>query len=317
MNKWVDTSQGIAGAVLAASIGGALGAPYEGDPEFGALVATRPVIDYRPRIRYEPGSYSGGSELLLIQISGIVNASDRWQEDTAERLCGWVLQGARAGLTTQAAVVRLRSDKPWTESGVERGPQGTAGLMRSAAAALASADDPCAAAELAREACLITHRWVESLTAARILGYALASLVSSEGVHPYDAVNEACRRAGPGLMAQRVYRALELAEGPATDEGAVAELGKSSHVHEAFPVAVYFAVKYAGDIATTLSHCAWRTSQGDTDSICFLAGLIAGATAGTIGIPGAWLSALRHRELLQRAALKLQLCPQIRTAGVP
>ena len=118
-------------------------------------------------------------------------------------------------------------------------------------------------------------------------------------------------------MAQRVYRALELAEGPATDEGAVAELGKSSHVHEAFPVAVYFAVKYAGDIATTLSHCAWRTSQGDTDSICFLAGLIAGAKAGTTGIPSTWLSALRRRELLQRASLKLHLSPQIRTAGVP
>lgn len=316
MSRWVDRSQGIAGAVLTACIGDALGAPYEGDPEFGALVATGPVSDYHRRIRYEPGAYSGGSELLLIQISAIANNPDRWQEDTADRLCRWVLQGARAGLTTQAAVVRLRSGKSWTESGIVRGPQGTAGLMRSAGAALASAGDPVLAAELAREACLITHRWPESLRASRTLGYSLASLVSGGHHHPYDAIAEGCRLAGPGLMTERVLRAIELAQGTTEDGAAVAELGRGGHVHESFPTAVYFAVKYAGDIPTTLSHCAWRTSQGDTDSICFLAGLVAGATAGVSGVPSYWLSALRRRELLQRAALKLHLARGIKAAGV-
>jgi ADP-ribosylglycohydrolase len=315
MSRWVDPSQSIAGAVLAASVGDALGAPFEFSPEFGGLVADGPVTDYQPRIRHEPGSYSGGSELLLIQTSAIVNTAHRWQEDTGHRLSRWVVQGARAGLTTQAAVVRLRSGKPWTESGIEKGPQGTAGLLRSAAAALVSTDDPRHAADLAREACLITHRWRESLSAARTLGYCLAALVSDPLLHPHDALIDGCGLAGPGQMGQLVRRALELAEGDVADDVAVLELGKSSHVHEAFPTAVYFAVKYAGDVPTALSHCAWRTSQGDTDSICFLAGLIAGATVGVAGIPSPWLSDLTRRELLQRAALKLHLAKGIRTQG--
>lgn len=309
MSIRVQKSQKIAGAVVGAAVGDALGVPYENEPETGALVAEGPVTEFVGWHRNQPGTYAGDTELFVVQASAIIAQPERWQQETMERLCRWVEQGGTLAHTTAMAVVRVRSGEPWYAAGITEGPQGVAGVVRGAAAALAAVDDPRRAAEAAAEACSLTHKWPPSLGGARLLGHALSTLINCDDCHPFDAVADALSVYGEGVMGERARLALALVDSATSDADAVAALGRGNWITECLPSAIYFAAKYGGDFPRTISYCVWRCAGGDTDSIAFLAGLMAGAAAGLAGIPSPWLNGLRRRELLQRCALRLHTLP--------
>ena len=101
-------------------------------------------------------------------------------------------------------------------------------------------------------------------------------------------------------LAQLLQKAVELASTDLDDLRAIHRLGEGWHGDEALAIAVYCAVKYAGDIDKTL--IAAVNHNGDSDSTGAIAGNIIGAQVGLSGIPEKYTRSLELRDLIIRVA---------------
>ena len=97
-----------------------------------------------------------------------------------------------------------------------------------------------------------------------------------------------------------IDRAVALAQSASDDLAAIQQLGEGWTGDEALAIAVYCALKYAGDferaIAAAVNH------DGDSDSTGAIAGNILGAHLGLKRIPSKYLEKLELKEIILRLA---------------
>lgn len=140
----------------------------------------------------------------------------------------------------------------------------------------------------------MTHNTSLVLDAAAF--FARTGLMVLDGAGPVAAMEEAARAAYPSApVAAWLKKGLEASgeEGVA----AVARLGQTCHVEEAFPSVVALVARNPEDLAACLSECVM--AGGDSAARAMLCGLIVGARVGPRGLPAAWSGGLRARSMVE------------------
>ena len=188
--------------------------------------------------------------------------------------------------------------------------KGCGGVMRVAPVGLYFNDrhreitDVC---RIGAEAAALTHGhplgWLPGAALAQIIheisqdretiqNAVLHSLDTVEGMWP----DTPARRSFTAL----IRKAVSLAAAEISDRGAIHQLGEGWVGDEALAIAVFCAVRYAGDIDRAL--IAAVNHNGDSDSTGAIAGNIVGAQVGLSGIPAKYTENLELRDLILKVA---------------
>ena len=178
--------------------------------------------------------------------------------------------------------------------------KGCGGVMRVAPIGFLK-QTPQHIARLGAEACAMTHGhplgWLPGAAFSLIIYE-----ISQNGLDP-RAATERALEAVQALWADEpstpvfvalMQKALDLAAGDKDDLTAIHTLGEGWVADEALAIAVYCAVKYAGDPDKTL--IAAVNHKGDSDSTGAIAGNIVGAQAGLSGIPEKYIHNLELKD---------------------
>ncbi len=188
--------------------------------------------------------------------------------------------------------------------------KGCGGVMRVAPIGLYFNDRGTDIREIGRlgaEAAAITHGhplgWMPGAALALIVHE-----VSQDGAAITDAVLHALETvngifpdsAEKSTFDSLMKRAVDLAGEDRQDLQAIHRLGEGWVGEEALAIAVYCAVKHAGDIDGTL--IAAVNHKGDSDSTGAIAGNIVGAQVGLSGIPAKYTEHLELRDLILEVA---------------
>lgn len=241
--------------------------------------------------------------LLSIQESGGDPA--RFAKALARRLCWW-LAGMPAGIgsATARSILKLWFGVSPDKSGVWSAGNGP--MMRAAVIGVHFAEDGERRESFVKASSRITHSDPRAAEAARLIAEAAAlaiggdeseeailrtlgaKLESSEMKERF-AVLHASLAAGDavGVFADRIGRKEGFVSGFAPDSAAVALCAWLRHRHD-FRATIEAVVRCGGD----------------TDTVAFIAGSLAGIDCGVDGMPQDWIEGLRddplHAESLQR-----------------
>lgn len=188
---------------------------------------------------------------------------------------------------------------------------GCGGVMRVAPVGLYLAD-PDDALRVGASAAAITHGHPMGYIPAAALAYIINRLVWGEATSLVEVVG-ACAECLPAWfkdvqsaaysMGEQLRRASELAANKEPDVSNIALLGEGWVGDEALAIAVYAALRYEGDFSQTI--IAAVNHKGDSDSTGSIAGNIAGAQLGTVGIGHEWTDHLELHDVIRRMAEEL------------
>jgi ADP-ribosylglycohydrolase len=300
----------IAGSLMAAAIGDALGAPTEGcsraaiTHRYGGLVR-----DFQPHaadasaVGLRPGEATDDTSQLLafaralITCSGELDAA-RW---TAV-LRDWLLTSPKARLAGPSTKRLLHSgeERPsgWLDDATVGATNGAA--MRVAPAGLVCPGDVERAVGVAWVCCQPTHDTQVAAAAAGAIAGGVAVALTSRG--DLAAVVGACRRGaqlgealgrreGRQVPARSVADQIELAVSAAAGtpgleialDQIAARVGTSGLAVESIPAAIGVLVAARGQPYEAI--VAGASIGGDCDTIASMAGALAGAFRGLEGIP--------------------------------
>jgi ADP-ribosylglycohydrolase len=239
--------------------------------------------------------------------------------DRFARRLGWALQGwllslpAGIGWATLRAILKLWCGISPRRSGVVSAGNGPA--MRVAPIGAFFASDADQLDRYVAASTLLTHRDPRALVGARVVARLVArSMGHEEAARPSnDDLVAILQQAGEG-DAEWEAILLEIAQALDADLSVEAfadqlGLGKgvTGYVYHTVPVAVYAWFRHFGDYRETL--VSVLRCGGDTDTAGAIAGALAGATVGEVGIPSEWLDGVtdwpRGRPLLAELSDRL------------
>ncbi len=285
----------IAGALLGAALGDALGLPYEG------LSATRGrrLLGPADRFRFLPGCGMVSDDTehsCLVLLALLESGGDpvRFGQQLAWGLRWWLL-GLPAGIgwATLRAIVRLWLGFRVDRSGVRSAGNGPA--MRCAVLG-AAVPDRQRLIELVRQATFITHRDPRALVGA--LAVAFAAGQSAQNQCDGARLLEDLQQALPAPFGEQMMTALQGAVRSHQESQSVDTFllenghsaGVSGFVVDTVAVAIRIWLAHPADFeaaVTTAVHCG-----GDTDTLAAIVGGIVGARCGDSGLPQHWLRSL-------------------------
>lgn len=293
--------------LLGGALGDSLGLPAENMN--ASRIARRWPGPLRHRFLGKRGMVSDDTEhavmtLLSLQESGGDVA--RFTKALARRLRWW-LAGVPAGigLATARSIMRLWFGVSPAKSGVWSAGNGP--MMRAAVIGTYFARDATAREAFTTASARITHSDPRAAEAARLIAEAaalavageaeeekilrtLGALLESNGMKERFAMLHASLAAGDtvGVFANRIGRKEGFVSGFAPDSAAVALCAWLRHRHD-FRATIESVVRCGGD----------------TDTVAFIAGSLAGIDGGAAGMPPEWIRGLRdypfHGEVLQDA----------------
>ena len=329
MNERLDRA---AGALYGLAVGDALGMPTESFPRSVIVERYGELIDGfhpgRPDQPVAPGLLAGtvtdDTEQavllgeLLVSSGGRVDPAElgrrllAWEESVRARGVGGLL-----GPSTKRAVAALAAGADPVDAGRSGTTNGAA--MRIAPVGIAVADRD-ALLERVVEVCIPTHGTGVAVAGAAAVAAAVSAGIegaSAAEVVP-EAVAAARRGAGRGrwVAAADVGARIEWATGlvaglaPAAALEVIATLvGTGLPTQESVPAAFAVLAVAAGDPWLTCRLAA--SVGGDTDTIAAMAGAIAGACAGTGGLPPSAMATVTevndlHLDELAAALLALR-----------
>ncbi|MFI5955559.1 ADP-ribosylglycohydrolase family protein [Cryptosporangium sp. NPDC051539] len=287
-------SDRIAGVLLAAACGDALGVHYE--------PAQRGPADGDPRMlgggygAYAPGEYSDDTQMAVV-IARVAVSSDLRSEEALDRVASgfvvdWfgggatdvgaqtrsLLGRAAAGFAPSGAAARLRS----IGADLHRETGRTAGngsLMRTAPVALAFSGQADAMAEAAMAVSALTHHDPIAGEACVLWCLAIDHAIRTGSLD----VSAGLSRVSPGWGAR-------IAEAEAAPVSAFA--AKSGWVVAALQAAwaAVYGVRDVADPAQRLRAglVAAVNGGGDTDTVAAIAGALLGAACGASAVPAEW-----------------------------
>ena len=314
----------LAGCLLGAAVGDALGLPCE------ALSRRRQSKLFRNlsghRFLFGRGMISDDTEhLCMVAQALIVSAGDpqRFARSLGWRLRWWLWSIPPAiGFATLRALIKLWIGFPSSRSGVFSAGNGAA--MRSAILGVSYGSDLPRLRALVKASTRITHSDPKAEWAA--LAVAVAAHHSANSASPdSEDFLAAFRRAsgeeisGAAELLSLLERAAQSAANGESTESFAAGLGRESGVsgyaYHTVPVAIQAWLYRPDDFSVVLDaiHCG-----GDTDTLAAILGGIVGARVGKAGIPAEWLDGIwewpRSRSWIERLSERLA---EVVANGVP
>lgn len=268
----------IAGGIVGAAIGSALGIPWEWKPlqdipSPGQLA----VMPHRAR-------YGADVQLLRRSLEAHLEAGLGGAPALAERLRRG-LRLRHVGPAVPAAITRLQEGRPWFEAGV--GSFGSGAIVRAVAVGFVNRTTPPIRPIAAALDCVVTHATVQTTAAAGAVADLIALFLDHDGeLEPAPVLNLLKARPELGTASDHLARRLSGAQQAPSEPHAldvlVAALGHTL-ANDADPERAILAAISAG---------------GDTDTTAALAGAFCGTIRGLSAIPDTWLSELRSSEQL-------------------
>lgn len=287
----------IRGAVLGLAVGDALGAPLEGAGPAVAAAAVAGGLEMTGGGWWAPGEWTDDTAMALELAESVSALGVLDTDDLAHRYIRWATMGGKGiGRTTRTALVgardaadaRARAGAHYQATKLAAG-NGT--VMRATPIGLAARDLDEAVGAALRDAQL-THADPAAGAASAALCAALIAV--REGGDPLAAARKQTDE-HPNLV-----RALD-AVGRA-DESALAGLAaglEGGACWTTLAIALYALLvidEYERGVG-------WAIAQGgDADTNAAVTGALLGYRHGATMIPARWLSSLRERERLERAA---------------
>lgn len=304
----------IAGAVLGAAIGDALGHPtefssyHELEEKYGPGGVKQYELWWeRDGKRFAP--YTDDTQMAEIVLGALVQcgagpeAFEPTMRTIGDGFAYWrdnPQGGHRApGNTCMAGATQLLMGVPWREAGVPNGG-GCGSVMRAYPFGLLLAHDIERAEYWAVEHSLMTHQAPMALAACAAMAVGMASeMAGNPPGTTLAAMVEAAGRhdAETAAMAQQ---ALDRAANGANPVEVLTRF-RGWNAQEAIAAAMFVVARHPQDIRSALLEAA--NASGDSDSIATLAGALLGARHGLSGLPEDWVRDVeRSDELLELAS---------------
>ncbi len=305
----------LAGAVLGAAIGDAMGHPTEFIRSFEAIreeFGPDGVQGYEKWIdeagrRVAP--YTDDTQMAEQVLRSLFWSRERdadldaTMRELAARFVSWADEpqgGHRApGNACLAGCRNLKRGVPWYEAG---GPTagGCGSVMRAYPFGLVFAGDLARAERWAVAHSKLTHRDPIALAASAAMAVGVARVLRDDPLEVVlsEMVAAACRYSPKtaGMMA----RALDEAQSGVPPETTLARL-EGWAAHEAIAAAVYLFARHPDDPRAAILEGA--NTPGDSDSLATLAGALVGARCGIGALPADWVRDVeRSAELLALAS---------------
>jgi ADP-ribosyl-[dinitrogen reductase] hydrolase len=288
------------GTLLGLAVGDALGAPLELSAPEDARSAVERGLEMTGGGSWEPGEWTDDTALALCLAESILARGLLDTDDLASRYIAWANETPKGiGRTTRAALkgardaahARLQTREHHARTGFTAG-NGT--VMRAAPIALA-ANSVEEASSAARADALLTHHDPAAAACSAALCAALIAL--RVGNDPLAAANhevQGDKRIERMLETVRTFDVQALAAAArGRERGACwTTLGVALYALEAFE-------SYERGVLWAIS------LGGDTDTNAAVAGALIGCRDGEESIPERWVSVLRGKERIYKAAVGL------------
>ena len=303
----------VAGAVLGAAIGDALGHPTEFlsgraiRQRYGPSGVTGFELWWeRDGARFAP--YTDDTQMAEIVLRALIEARrtdapmERAMEDIAAGFANWQRHpqgGHRApGNACMRGAKRLSEGIYWRDAG-GASDGGCGSVMRVYPCGLLVAGGPAEVEHWAVEQSRMTHGDPIALAACAAMAIGVALELAGEA--PETVLKEMVLAAGrhDSGTAEMAERALADAANGAEPEQVLGRL-EGWAAHEAVAAAMFVVARHPNDLAAALLEGA--NAHGDSDSIATLAGALLGARVGLSAIPAEWVRDVeRSEELLALA----------------
>lgn len=278
-----DGADRLAGTLLGAALGDALGLPAEGMS--ARAIARRFGRLDRFRLLGATGYVSDDTEqAALVAQSLIGHPEDPAGCERAFRrsLFGWFCRLPwGVGLATVRACVRIGLG--FSPSGVMSAGNGAA--MRAAVVGAFFCDRPEPRQAFGRVLARVTHRDDRAVEGALYVAEVAAACARGPaGVRPSACLDDARRVVSHPELGSAIDRGLGLALRGAGVEDAARSCGTSGFVVHTVPFAAFVFLRFGDDPSRALTEAA--SAGGDTDSIGAIVGAWLGALHGESGLPG-------------------------------
>jgi ADP-ribosyl-[dinitrogen reductase] hydrolase len=303
-------SDRIAGVLIGAAVGDALGLPREGMSRRRAAKMFGSG-ELRHAFLFGHGMTSDDAEHACMTGQALLEAphdADAFARSLARRLRWWLLGlPAGTGKATLLGALRLWLGVPPARSGVFSAGNGPA--MRAPILGVCLRRDPDRLAQYVRASTRLTHTDPKAEQGA--WAAALAAGYAAEELDPPSLLEAVLRRvenAELRELIESVRRGLE--QGASPDEFAAhlgLERGVSGYMYHTVPAALFCFLRYPSDFRAAVESVI--RLGGDTDSTAALVGALAGARNGGDAIPRPWIEGLlcwpRTVAWMQRLAERL------------
>jgi ADP-ribosylglycohydrolase len=306
----------IAGAVLGAAIGDAMGAPTE----FLSMEAIRGrfghsgvqgFVEYREVNGQRVALYTDDTQMAEAVALGLLEARDaRGDLDVtmtsiARRFVAWAEHpqgGHRApGNACLSGCRALAAGIPWREAG---GPKagGCGSVMRAYPFGLLFHADLDRAEAWSVEHSKLTHRDPIALAACAAMTVGMALVIREKRPGEVTAAMVAAAARHDGKTAAMMRQAVEEARAGIGPEVTLDRL-RAWAAHEAIAAAVYIVERHPEDARSAILEGA--NTPGDSDSIATLAGALVGGRVGLAGLPEEWVRDVERSDELRALARRV------------
>ncbi|MCW1923566.1 ADP-ribosylglycohydrolase family protein [Luteolibacter arcticus] len=297
----------ISQCLLGGALGDALGLPAEG--LHAKRIARMWRGSWRHRFLFGKGMVSDDTEHAVMTALSLAKQGedpDAFTKDLARRLRWWFAGiPAGIGMATARSAIRLWCGISPSRSGVWSGGNGP--LMRAPVIGVHFADDVERRATFVNASTRITHTDPRASEAARMIAEA-ASMAANGTPNPAIILDALEKHIESDEMKIRFPLLLSaLTDG--IEVGAFADsFGRkpgfvSGFAPDTAAVALFAWLRHRGDFRATVT--AVIAAGGDTDTVAFVAGSLAGIDVGKEGLPADWIAGLRDwplsGKLLSRA----------------
>lgn len=306
----------VAGAVLGAAIGDALGYPTEFVGSFEELErrfgpdGVQGFVMFREQGAKRFAPYTDDTQLAEIVLVSLLDARKAGEglDAAMVRLSSAIVEWSREpqgghrapGRACLAGAARLASGAHWSEGGA-KDAGGCGSVMRAYPVGLVFHSDAELREEWAVAQSKPTHGAPIALAACAAMAHATASALAGDGVadtvrilvdsarrHDAGTADMIAAAAASGRAGERKESVLERLQGWAA--------------HEAIAAATYVYVRHPDDFRAAVLEAA--NSPGDSDSIATLVGALVGARCGANAIPAEWRRDVERADALSALAAR-------------
>jgi len=286
------------GVILGTAVGDALGLPAEGISRRRAKKLFKGR--WRHRLVINRGMVSDDTDHTVFVAQSLLahpDSSGLFTRRLSWCLRWWILSlPAGVGLATLKSILRLWVGISPSRSGVYSAGNGPA--MRSAPIGAFFAFAPDLLDGYLQASTKITHTDSRALIGAKAVAYLTALSIREDSterpsLEKFSKVLQSANNQDEDwdnlvTLISAAYRQRQSVDQFAESLGLFK--GITGYVYHTVPVAVYAWYKHFGDFEQTVS--AVLNCGGDTDTTGAIAGALAGAVVGEMGIPGDWLKGI-------------------------
>jgi ADP-ribosyl-[dinitrogen reductase] hydrolase len=297
----IDRTDKILGGLWGASVGDALGVPFESVSR--KILKSEPIVSMKG-YNFPPGTWSDDSSLILCTAEGLTRGLDA--AGIADLFVRWLKFGYRSpygdafgiGRGTRRALTRISKGTPAEKAGGDdEFSNGNGSLMRILPIALFYANDPPEMLQMAHRISAITHRHPRSQIACGIYCLIVSELL--KGNDPSGSIEAAASYAKTRYQTPPYSE--ELWHFERILDANIAELSEQE-----IESSVYVVHTLEASIWCLLTTTGFQESVlkavnlgGDTDTTGCVTGGLAGVLYGAKAIPKEWIETLAKKDKIE------------------